>query len=88
MLSDGASEEHAGCVIPRGVGPLGGSPGNGDGSTGEHTAYREITVIEIKEVLRLWLWNRSEPSPMSETVGADPKAVRGFIQAARAVVGT
>lgn len=44
-------------------------------------AYREITVIEIKEVLRLWLQNKMGLRPIAETVGADRKTVRRYIDA-------
>jgi transposase len=52
---------------------------------GERVAYREITVIEIKEVLRLWLQNKMGLRPIAETVGADRKTVRRYIDAAQAV---
>jgi predicted transcriptional regulator len=51
---------------------------------GERVAYREITVIEIKEVLRLWLQNKMGLRPIAETVGADRKTVRRYIDAAQA----
>ncbi len=51
---------------------------------GERVAYREITVIEIKEVLRLWLQNEMGLRPIAETVGADRKTVRRYIEAAQA----
>jgi transposase len=44
-------------------------------------AYREITVIEIKEVLRLWLANRMGLRPIAATVGVDRKTVRRYIDA-------
>ena len=47
-------------------------------------AYREITVIEIKEVLRLWLQNRQGMRPIAETVGVDRKTVRRYIEAGQA----
>lgn len=47
-------------------------------------AYREITVIEIKEVLRLWLQNRLGLRPIAETVGLDRKTVRRYVEAAEA----
>jgi len=46
--------------------------------------YREITVIEIKEVLRLWLQNRQGLRPIAEAVGVDRKTVRRYIDAAQA----
>src|SRR5680860_155100 len=49
---------------------------------GAHVAYREITVIEIKEVLRLWLQDRMGLRPIAETVGVDRKTVRRYIDAA------
>jgi transposase len=49
---------------------------------GERVAYREITVIEIKEVLRLWLQNKMGMRPIAETVGVDRKTVRRYIDAA------
>ena len=48
-------------------------------------AYREITVIEIKEVLRLWLQNRHGLRPIAEMVGVDRKTVRRYVDAAVAV---
>lgn len=48
---------------------------------GAHVAYREITVIEIKEVLRLWLLGRMGLRPIAETVGLDRKTVRRYIDA-------
>ena len=47
-------------------------------------AYREITVIEIKEVLRLWLQNRQGLRPIADDVGVDRKTVRRYIEAAQA----
>ena len=47
-------------------------------------AYREITVIEIKEVLRLWLQNKMGMRPIAEMVGVDRKTVRRYIDAAQA----
>jgi transposase-like protein len=49
---------------------------------GERVAYREITVIEIKEVLRLWLHNKMGLRPIAEMVGVDRKTVRRYIDAA------
>jgi transposase len=51
---------------------------------GERVAYREIAVIEIKEVLRLWLQNRQGLRPIADKVGADRKTVRRYIEAAQA----
>jgi hypothetical protein len=47
-------------------------------------AYREITVIEIKEVLRLWLRNEMGLRPIAETVGVARKTVRRYIEAGQA----
>jgi hypothetical protein len=44
-------------------------------------AYREITVIEIKEVLRLWLQNQMGLRPIAETVGLDRKTGRRYVDA-------
>ena len=51
---------------------------------GERVAYREITVIEIKEVLRLWLQGKMGLRPIAEAVGVDRKTVRRYIEAAQA----
>ena len=47
-------------------------------------AYREITVIEIKEVLRLWLQNQMGLRPLAEMVVLDRKTVRRYIDAGQA----
>jgi len=47
-------------------------------------AYREITVIETKEVLRLWLQNQMGLRPIAETVGLNRKTVRRYIDAGQA----
>lgn len=47
-------------------------------------AYREITVIEIKEVLRLWLRDEMGLRPIAEAVGLDRKTVRRYIDAGQA----
>ncbi len=44
-------------------------------------AYREITVIEVTEVLRLWLQNRMRSRPVAETTGVNRKTVRRYIDA-------
>jgi transposase len=45
-------------------------------------AYREVTMLEIKEVVRAWL--AGEPKKrIAARVGLDPKTVRGYIKAAR-----
>jgi len=45
-------------------------------------SYREVTVIEIKEVLRLWLRDDMGLRPIAETVGCDRKTVRRYVDAA------
>jgi hypothetical protein len=47
-------------------------------------AYQEITEIEIKEELRLWLQNKRGPRSIAETVGVDRKTVRRYIETAQA----
>lgn len=49
---------------------------------GERVGYREVTVIEIKEVLRLWLRNEMGQRPIAEMVGCDRKTVRRYLDAA------
>ena len=44
-------------------------------------AYREVGMIEIKEVLRLWLAGRGK-KPIARQLGLDPKTVRRYIRAA------
>nr|WP_156406707.1 helix-turn-helix domain-containing protein [Mycobacterium haemophilum] len=48
-------------------------------------SYREVSVIEIREILRLWLAGRGlrEIARMS---GADRKTVRRYMDRARACV--
>lgn len=49
-------------------------------------AYREVTVIEVKEVLRLWL--RKVPKKhIAAELGLDPKTVRRYVATATAVAG-
>ncbi len=45
-------------------------------------SYREVTVIEIREVLRLWLWGDMGLRPIAENVGCDRKTVRRYVEAA------
>jgi hypothetical protein len=51
---------------------------------GAHVAYREITVIEIKEMGRLWLHDKMWLRPIAEMVGPDRKTVRRYVEAAQA----
>lgn len=44
-------------------------------------AYREVTMIEVKEVLRLWLAGRAKKQ-IAARVGLDPKTVRRYVRAA------
>jgi hypothetical protein len=46
-------------------------------------AYREVGMVEIKEVLRLWLAGRGK-KPIARQLGLDPKTVRGYTRAAEA----
>lgn len=46
-------------------------------------AYREVSVIEIKEVLRLWLAGHSLRE-VTRLAGLDRKTVRRYVQAAQA----
>jgi transposase len=46
-------------------------------------AYREVTMVEVKEVLRLWLGEMGKRR-IAARLGLDPKTVRGYIAAARA----
>jgi len=45
-------------------------------------AYREVTMVEVKEVLRLWLREMGKRR-IATRLGLDPKTVRGYIEAAR-----
>lgn len=47
-------------------------------------AYREVTMVEVKEVLRLWLGDVGKKR-IAARLGLDPKTVRGYIGAARAL---
>lgn len=44
-------------------------------------AYREVTVIEIEEVLRLW-FARASRKRIARMVGVDPKTVRRYLRVA------
>jgi transposase len=46
-------------------------------------SYREVTVIEIREVLRLWLRDEMGLRPIAETAGVDRKTVRRYVEAAQ-----
>jgi hypothetical protein len=46
-------------------------------------AFREVGLIEIKEVLRLWLSGRGR-KPIARQLGLDPKTVRRYIRAGEA----
>ena len=46
-------------------------------------AYREVGMVEIREVLRLWLAGRGK-RPIGRQLGLDPKTVRGYVRAAEA----
>jgi transposase len=45
-------------------------------------AYREVTMVEVREVLRLWLGEMGKRR-IAARLGLDPKTVRGYIGAAR-----
>lgn len=45
-------------------------------------AYREVTMVEVKEVLRLWLGEMGKRR-IASRLGLDPKTVRGYIETAR-----
>lgn len=44
-------------------------------------SYREVGVIEVREVLRLWLRNDMGLRPIGEHAGVDRKTVRRYIAA-------
>jgi transposase len=46
-------------------------------------SYREVSVIEVKEILRLWLDGRSLRA-VSALAGVDRKTVRRYVEAAQA----
>ena len=45
-------------------------------------SYREVTMLEIKEVLRLWLGGLGT-KPIARQLGLDPKTVRRYLYWAR-----
>jgi transposase len=47
-------------------------------------SYREVTVIEIREILRLWLRDDMGERKIAEHAGVDRKTVRRYVQAAEA----
>ena len=47
-------------------------------------SYREVTVIEIKEVLRLWLRDDMGLCQIAEHAGVDRKTVRRYVEAGEA----
>lgn len=47
-------------------------------------SYREVTVIEIREVLRLWLRDDMGLRPIADNVGCDRKTARRYVEAAQA----
>jgi hypothetical protein len=47
-------------------------------------SYREVTVIEIKEVLRLWLRDEMGLRKIAERAGVDRKTVRRYVEAGEA----
>jgi hypothetical protein len=44
-------------------------------------AYREVRVVEVREVLRLWLRGEGQ-RPIAESAGVDRKTVRRYVDAA------
>ena len=46
-------------------------------------AYHEVTMLEIKEVLRLWVQGRGK-KPIARHLGLDPKTVRGYLRVGEA----
>jgi len=47
-------------------------------------AFREVTMIEIREVVRQWLGGRGVKT-VARTMGIDPKTARRYIRAAEEV---
>jgi transposase len=47
-------------------------------------SYREVTVIEIKEVLRLWLRDEMGLRKIADMAGVDRKTVRRYVEAGEA----
>lgn len=48
-------------------------------------SYREVTVIEIREILRLWLRDDMGQRRIADAVGCDRKTVRRYVDAAQDV---
>jgi len=46
-------------------------------------AFREVTMLEVREVLRLWLKSRTKKG-IARQVGLDPKTVRRYVRSAEA----
>lgn len=44
-------------------------------------AYREVTMVEIKEALRQWLLGAGKKK-IAERLGLDPKTVQGYLRSA------
>ena len=47
-------------------------------------SYREVTMIEVKEVLRLWVAGTATKR-MAAMLGLDPKTVRRYVKVAAGV---
>lgn len=45
-------------------------------------AFREVSVVQIKELLRLWLKGAGERT-IAQSVGVDRKTVRRYLEGAR-----
>jgi hypothetical protein len=45
-------------------------------------SYREVTMIEVKEVLRLWMKGQAKKR-IAAQLGLDPRTVRRYLRAAR-----
>lgn len=45
-------------------------------------AYREVEMVEVREVVRLWLMGRNN-TEIGKQVGVDRKTVRGYVRAAQ-----
>ncbi len=46
-------------------------------------AFREVSVVQMKELLRLWLKGAGERT-VAQSVGVDRKTVRRYLEAAKA----
>src|SRR3954471_10415495 len=57
--------------------------GRSRGRCGRCVSYREVSVVEVKEILRLWLEGRSLRE-VSRLAAADRKTVRRYVEAAQA----